>query len=134
MSIVAEFEGIRFVDDSKATTPHATLAAVAGYPGAVLIAGGRNKGLDLSLLADAWPSAVVAIGEAASEITTVFEGRCPVRVAGSMQEAVEVAVVESSSGGTVLLSPACASFDWYDSYEERGQEFSRAVAQLGQCR
>ena len=130
MALVAEVGGVRFVDDSKATTPHATLAAVAGYPGAILIAGGRNKGLDLSTLAGARPRAVVAIGEAAPEIAIVFEGRCPIQIAGSMREAVEVAAAQSGSGGTVLLSPACASFDWYDSYEERGREFAQVVAEM----
>lgn len=130
MAVVAEVGGVRFVDDSKATTPHATLAAVAGHPGSVLIAGGRNKGLDLSILADAPLRGVVAIGEAAPEIAVVLEGRCPVKVAGTMQEAVEVAAAWSGSRGTVLLSPACASFDWYDSYEERGREFTRAVFEM----
>ena len=130
MSVVAEVGGIRFVNDSKATTPHATLAAVAGYPGAVLIAGGRNKGLDLSTLAGARPRAVVAIGEAASEIASAFKGRCPVQIAESMREAVEAAAAQSGAGGTVLLSPACASFDWYGSYEERGLEFTQVVAEM----
>jgi len=130
MSVVAEVGGIRFVNDSKATTPHATLAAVAGYPGAVLIAGGRNKGLDLSTLAGARPRAVVAIGEAASEIASAFKGRCPVQIAESMREAVEAAAAQSGAGGTVLLSPACASFDWYSSYEERGLEFTHVVAEM----
>ena len=92
--------------------------------------GGRNKGLDLSTLAGARPRAVVAIGEAASEIAIVFEGRCPVQTAGSMREAVEAAAAQSGSGGTVLLSPACASFDWYDSYEERGREFTQVVVEM----
>ena len=72
----------------------------------------------------------MAIGEAAPEIAIVFEGRCPIRIAGSMREAVEVAAAQSGSGGTVLLSPACASFDWYDSYEERGREFTQVVVEM----
>ena len=81
-------------------------------------------------MADARPRAVVAIGEAASEIAIVFEGRCPVQIAGSMREAVEAAAAQSGPGGTVLLSPACASFDWYDSYEDRGRAFTHVGVEM----
>ena len=70
------------------------------------------------------------IGEAASEIIQIFQGRCPVQLAESMEEAVQVAFEKAGLGGTVLLSPGCASFDWYDSYEERGQDFIKAVGEL----
>jgi hypothetical protein len=87
---VTDVDGVRFVDDSKASNPHAALAAVEGLEGAVLVAGGRSKGVDLSPLAAAIPSlaGVVAIGEAADELVSVFEGRVPVRTAGSMEDAV----------------------------------------------
>jgi len=130
MALVAEVDGVRYVDDSKATTPHATLTALAGLPGAVLIAGGRNKGVDLSQLATARPRAVVAIGEAADEVAAAFAGRCPVEVADSMEAAVSAAGRLADGSGSVLLSPSCASFDWYGSYAERGRDFQRVVATL----
>ncbi len=130
MALVAEVDGVRYVDDSKATTPHATLTALAGLPGAVLIAGGRNKGVDLSPLAAARPRAVVAIGEAAEEVAEAFAGRCPVEVADSMEAAVSAAGRLADGSGSVLLSPSCASFDWYASYAERGRDFQRIVAAL----
>ena len=113
-----------------ATTPHATLAAVAGLPGAGLIAGGRNKGLDLAPLAEGRPRAVVAIGEAAAAVVVVYEGRCPVVTAESMDEAVSQAHRLADGTGTVLLSPGCSSFDWYGSYDERGRDFQRLVGAL----
>ena len=81
---------MRFYDDSKATTPHAAATAIAGFESVVLIAGGRNKGLDLGVLADSAASirAVVAIGEAAPEVAAAFDGIRPVTRAGSMDEAV----------------------------------------------
>ena len=130
MALVGEVDGVRFVDDSKATTPHATLTAMAGLPGAVLIAGGRSKGVDLSVLGAARPRAVVAIGEAAAEVAGAFAGRCPVEVASSMEEAVVMARRAAGSAGTVVLSPGCSSFDWYGSYVERGRDFSRIVRGL----
>jgi len=129
VELVSEAGGVRFYDDSKATAPHATLAAVAGFSSVVLIAGGRNKGLDLAPLAEAAPHvrAVVAIGEAASEVAAVFADRRPVVVADSMDDAVAAARRLAQEGDVVLLSPACASFDWYRSYAERGDDFQRSV-------
>jgi UDP-N-acetylmuramoylalanine--D-glutamate ligase len=132
VELVGEASGVRFYDDSKATTPGAVLAAVAGCAPAVLIAGGRNKGLDLSVLADAAPSlrGVVAIGEASGEIVDAFAGLVPVTAAPTMAAAVEAAATMARAGDAVVLSPACASFDWYGSYAERGDDFSRWVRAL----
>jgi len=130
MAFVTEVAGVHYVNDSKATTPHATLAALAGLPGAVLIAGGRNKGLDLGPLAEGRPRAVVAIGEAAADVAAIYEGRCPVVTAGSMDEAISLAHQSAAGTGTVLLSPGCSSFDWYNSYDERGRDFERLVGVL----
>jgi UDP-N-acetylmuramoylalanine--D-glutamate ligase len=129
VELVGEANGVRFYDDSKATTPGAVLAAVQGCAPAVLIAGGRNKGLDLSVLRSAAPGlrAVVAIGEAADEVADAFAGLVPVRRAPSMADAVTAAAALATPGDAVLLSPACASFDWYGSYAERGDDFGRAV-------
>jgi UDP-N-acetylmuramoylalanine--D-glutamate ligase len=133
VELVGEGDGVRWYDDSKATAPHATLAAVAGFPSAVLIAGGRNKGLDLAALADAAPHlrAVIAIGEAAAEVEAAFAGVRPVTTASSMDEAVAAAADAARPGDAVVLSPACASFDWYRGYGERGDDFVRAVRALG---
>jgi UDP-N-acetylmuramoylalanine--D-glutamate ligase len=132
VSMVGEAGGVRFYDDSKATAPHAVLAALRGFESVVLIAGGRNKGLDLGVLsAEAGRiRAVVAIGEAAGDVERAFSGIRPVTVAGSMAEAVERAASLAEPGDVVLLSPGCASFDWYGSYAERGDDFTRCVRQL----
>lgn len=126
---VAEIDGSMFYDDSKSTTPHATVAALRGFDRVVLIAGGRNKGLDLAELGDgaSHVRAVVAIGEAADEVAAVFDATHPVVRADSMDEAVAAARVLAIGGCPVLLSPACASFDWYRNYGERGDDFIRAV-------
>lgn len=128
--LVGEAGGVRWYDDSKATAPHATRAAVRSFPSVVLIAGGRNKGLDLNELAAdrAHIRAVVAIGEAAPEVVAAFEAVRPVYPVGSMDEAVAAAAGVAEPGDVVLLSPGCASFDWYQSYGERGDDFVRAVA------
>ena len=130
MELVAEAAGVRWYDDSKATTPASVLAAVAGFQSVVLIAGGRNKGLDLGVLAAAAPPvrAVVAIGESGADVEAAFAGRVPVTRADSMEAAVVAADEIAQSGDVVLLSPGCASFDWYRSYAERGEEFTALVA------
>jgi UDP-N-acetylmuramoylalanine--D-glutamate ligase len=120
---------VRYYDDSKATTPASVIAALAAFDSVVLIAGGRNKGLDLSAIsAGAAPvRTVVAIGEAAPEIERAFSGTATVVHASSMKEAVEMARRVARPGDAVLLSPGCASFDWYHSYAERGEDFAREV-------
>jgi UDP-N-acetylmuramoylalanine--D-glutamate ligase len=130
--IVAEHGGVRYVDDSKATNVHATVAAVQGASDVVLIAGGRNKGLDLSELRAIAPRlrGVVTIGEAGAAIEEAFTGLVTVVSADSMRDAVHAAAGLAQPGDTVLLSPACASFDWYPSYAARGDDFSREVRDL----
>jgi UDP-N-acetylmuramoylalanine--D-glutamate ligase len=129
VQLVAEKDGISWYDDSKATTPAAVRAGVSGFSSVVLIAGGRNKGLDLSELGSTVPPvrAVVAVGESAPEVTKAFAGRAPVRQAASMGAAVEAAGSVAVPGDAVVLSPGCASFDWYSSYVERGEDFSSLV-------
>jgi UDP-N-acetylmuramoylalanine--D-glutamate ligase len=131
-SVVAEVDGIRFVDDSKATNPHAALAALQGLSDAVLIAGGLAKGVDLSPLAAAAGNlaAVVAIGEAAPEIAAVLGGLVPVTLADSMAEAVGIARAEARPGSIVLLAPACASQDMFRDYRQRGDSFAAAARAL----
>ena len=136
LALAGSIGDVVFYDDSKATAPHATVAAAAGFGDAVLIAGGRNKGLDLGDLAQAAPHlrAVVAIGESAPEVTACFQlagaGRIELAEAESMAEAVALAYDIARPAGDVLLSPGCASFDWYSSYHERGQSFISAVSDL----
>jgi UDP-N-acetylmuramoylalanine--D-glutamate ligase len=132
VTLVGEAGGVRYYDDSKATVPHAVLAALRGFESVVLIAGGRNKGIDLSPLASEVDRvrAVVAIGEAAPEVERVFEGKRPVTVAASMDDAVAAAASAARPGDAVVLSPGCASFDWYRNYGERGDDFARAVGAL----
>ncbi len=130
--VVAIVGGVRFVDNSKATNVHAALAAIDGWPAAVLIAGGRAKGVDLSPLrsrADRL-SGVVTIGEAAPELERVFGDRAVVRRAGSIEEAVGVAFRMAPAPGTVLLAPACASWDQFRDYRERGDRFGAAARAL----
>ena len=130
--VVARAGSIAFIDDSKATNPHAALAALDGLWGAVLIAGGQSKGVDLSPLAAATShlAGVVAMGEAASEIAGLFEERVPVRKAGSMEEAVGLAFELAPSTGTVILAPACASQDMFRDYSDRGERFAAAAREL----
>jgi UDP-N-acetylmuramoylalanine--D-glutamate ligase len=129
VQLVARDGGIEWYDDSKATTPAAVLAAVAGFTSVVLIAGGRNKGLDLDVLASGAPPvrAVVAIGESAPALAAAFDGVVPLRRAGSMEEAVDAAADLARPGDAVILSPGCASFDWYPSYVARGEHFTALV-------
>lgn len=132
IEFVTESGGIAWYDDSKATSPHAVATALRAFPSIVLIAGGRNKGLDLSAIAEVGVSvkAVVGIGEDGPEIVRHFAGRCPSGVASSMDEAVRTARSFASGGDVVLLSPGCTSFDWYRNYEERGRDYVRAVREL----
>jgi UDP-N-acetylmuramoylalanine--D-glutamate ligase len=132
IELVGEADGVRWYDDSKATTPHAVRTAVRGFENVILVAGGRNKGLDLSEIAleKKHIRAVVAIGDAAPEIVRAFSGIRPVDVANDMGEAVAKARGLATSGDVVLLSPGCTSFDWYDGYARRGEDFSRRVREL----
>jgi UDP-N-acetylmuramoylalanine--D-glutamate ligase len=129
---VAVVDGVRFVDNSKATNPHATLAAVGDASDVVLIAGGDAKGVDLAPLGSLAPrlAAVVALGASAAEVVAVFEGRVPVRTANSIEQAVDVAFASARPGGTVLLAPACASWDMFRDYAERGERFASAARSL----
>ncbi|MDW3179718.1 MAG: UDP-N-acetylmuramoyl-L-alanine--D-glutamate ligase [Acidimicrobiia bacterium] len=125
-------EGVSFYNDSKATVPHAVVTAVRAFESVVLIAGGKNKGLDLGGLRDIADRtrAVVAMGDAAEEIVAIFEGQTNVIRATSMDEAVRVALSAAEIGDAVLLSPGCTSFDAYPNYGARGDDFIRAVHEL----
>ena len=131
--VVATVDGVPFIDNSKATNVHAAMAAIERVERAVLIAGGRAKGVDLSPLAEAASnlSAVVAIGEAAPELLALFEAssrrREPIRSRSRDRESVRP---RPNRGGPVLLAPACASWDQFTGYAERGDRFAAAARSL----
>jgi UDP-N-acetylmuramoylalanine--D-glutamate ligase len=131
---VAVRDGVTFVDDSKATNPHAAAAALACYPSIVWIAGGLNKGLSFDGLAPLLPGrvrAVVTIGSSGPALAEVARSAGVRAVeAGVMAEAVPAAAALAQPGDTVLLAPACASMDQFTDYADRGRAFADAVHQL----
>ncbi len=126
---VAAAGGVTWFDDSKATTPHAALTAIRGFDSVVLIAGGSDKGADLSVLTEAADHlrAVITIGVTGPAIAAAFDGVRPTHPATDMVHAVRIARTIAGPGDTVLLSPACASFDMFDNYAHRGDTFAAAV-------
>ncbi|MED5262615.1 MAG: UDP-N-acetylmuramoyl-L-alanine--D-glutamate ligase [Myxococcota bacterium] len=131
---VAQRAGVEWINDSKATNVGAAMHALESLPGPVLwIAGGRDKALDFAPLANAVRGRVrkaFLIGECAAAIEAGLEGAVPTLRCTNLSEAVQRADAESTPGDTVLLSPACASFDQFESYEDRGDQFREAVAAL----
>jgi UDP-N-acetylmuramoylalanine--D-glutamate ligase len=131
---VAEVNGVTYVNDSKATNVDAVEKALRSLPGrTVLIAGGRDKGLDFTSLKEVVADKVrlaVLIGEAQNKIWRAWSKTAPCVRASSMEEAVRVAASHARRGDAVLLSPACASFDMFENYEHRGEEFKRHVFNL----
>lgn len=131
IAFVREVDGVRFYNDSKATNVDAVLRALESFESnVILILGGREKGLDFTPLVPevkARAKAVIGMGEAAGHIMETFDGICPAYACPDMICAVNRAVCLSSKGDVVLLSPACASFDLYANYQERGKDFSCIV-------
>ena len=131
---VARVNGVNYINDSKATNVDAVEKALRSLrEPVVLIAGGRDKGLDFSTIKGVVAKKVklaVIIGEAQDKICAAWQGVVPCVRAASMAEAVGVAAGQAGPGDAVLLSPACASFDMFDNYEHRGEEFKRQVLQL----
>jgi UDP-N-acetylmuramoylalanine--D-glutamate ligase len=131
---VAELAGVRYVDDSKGTNVGATIAAVAGLPGPlVLIAGGDGKNQDFAALRAAFAGKVrhaVLIGRDAPRLAATLAGVCTVEFCADMPAAVAAARAAAVAGDTVLLSPACASLDMFRDYAHRGEEFAAAVRRL----
>jgi len=129
--LVAEADGVAWIDDSKGTNPDAVVKSLAGFPDrrVILILGGSEKGSDFSILAS--PVAkkarlVLTIGQSAEKIEKSLSG-VEVRRAGTLERAVDEAAAAARPGDTVLLSPACASFDQYRNFEERGEHFRSLV-------
>jgi UDP-N-acetylmuramoylalanine--D-glutamate ligase len=131
---VATVGGVRFVNDSKATNIEAARRAIESFDhGLVVIMGGRFKGGEFADLAPplaARGAAVIAIGEAAPLIESALSGRIEVRRAADMPAAVRQAFAAARPGGTVVLAPACASFDMFRDYAERGRAFKQEVRRL----
>ncbi|HKU81449.1 MAG TPA: UDP-N-acetylmuramoyl-L-alanine--D-glutamate ligase [Candidatus Tumulicola sp.] len=130
---VAEIDGVLYVNDSKATNPDATIAALKSFERPiVLIAGGRAKGTGFEQLGRAIAARaklLVAIGESAPALVDAAAGANAI-VAASLEEAVRAAAAAAAPGDAVLLSPACASFDMFDSAEDRGRRFAAAVTAM----
>ena len=126
---VAEARGVLWVNDSKATNVAAARSAITSLDGALLVLlGGKDKGEDLAILVDALSGAaahVLAFGQAGPRIFEALDGHVPVELLpGGFDEVMEAAALRAEPGTTVLLSPACSSYDMFANYEERGARFA----------
>lgn len=134
LEFVRTVNGVRYINDSKATNVESVWYALQSFEEPiVLLLGGRDKGNDYSKLHELVKNrvrAIVAMGESAEKIVAVFGSRKKTVKASSMDEAVQAAQSLASQGDVVLLSPACASFDWFENYEQRGAVFKDLVQQL----
>ncbi len=136
METVALMDGVRFVNDSKATNADAARQAMSSYPRFYWIAGGRPKAGGIDELTDLFPRVIKAylVGEAAADFAGTLNGRAPAEVVGTLDAAVASAWSDARAAGgeaIILLSPACASFDQYPDFEARGEAFRAAVTSLG---
>lgn len=137
MQWVTEYRGVNWFNDSKATNVGAAVAAIEGVPGenVILIAGGQGKGQDFSPLKDAIQKrvkAVILIGEDASLLADAVPDSITIDFAHDMMAAVGMAASQSVPGDTILFSPACASFDMFSNYEQRGETYMAAVREVCQ--
>jgi UDP-N-acetylmuramoylalanine--D-glutamate ligase len=132
MERVATRNGVLFVNDSKATNAESVAPALAAYPRIHWIAGGKAKTADLDACRPGFPHIVRAytIGEATEMFADILKGDMPVERSGTLAEAVRAAAANAVAGEVVLLSPACASFDQFRDYEDRGDQFRAAVEAL----
>ena len=136
IEFVAEIQGVRYYNDSKATNVDATLKALEAFPGRiVVILGGKDKDSDYSVLRPTLRDKailVLLIGAAAKKIEHQIEGSVAIRQAETLEHAFEFAAQTAHAGDIVLLAPACASFDQFQNYEHRGRVFKDLVHQLQQ--
>jgi UDP-N-acetylmuramoylalanine--D-glutamate ligase len=134
METVGSWNGVSFINDSKATNPDAVLRALRSMGGpVVLIAGGKEKGFDYSVLRDEVSrtvKAAVLIGEAREKMQHDLGGAAETVLAAGLADAVRKAVGLAAPGDTVLLSPSCSSYDMFRNFEERGEEFKRIVREI----
>jgi UDP-N-acetylmuramoylalanine--D-glutamate ligase len=134
LELAGSLRGVAFYNDSKATNVDATIKALESFPGNIhLILGGKDKGSDYTvmntLLRERTKGAYL-IGAAAEKIGSQIKGATPMTYSGTLEHAVHQAFEAASPGDVVLLAPACASFDQFDSYEHRGRVFKELVAAL----
>ena len=131
---VDEINKVKFINDSKATTVDSAIWAIKNISQPIiLIAGGKDKGVDYSAILDYAAGKVklaILIGEAKQKIKSALEGKLRIDEASSLESAVRKAYVEANPGECVLLSPMCSSFDMFSDYEERGHVFKQAVRDL----
>ncbi len=136
LEFVAEIGGASYYNDSKATNVDATLKAMDAFPGRLLlILGGKDKGSDYTLLREALEEKVLVayvIGAAAEKIVGRISGAVEIERAETLDRAVQLAAERATSGDTILLAPACASFDQFENYEHRGRVFKQLVRQIEQ--
>ncbi|HYL64154.1 MAG TPA: UDP-N-acetylmuramoyl-L-alanine--D-glutamate ligase [Candidatus Methylomirabilis sp.] len=134
LEFVSEIRGVAFYNDSKATNVDATLKAIDAFPGSLfVILGGKDKGSDYAPLREPLSKKahlVLLIGAAAEKIAAQLDGAAPLEHAGTLERAVALAFERARPGDTILLAPACASFDQFDNFEHRGRVFKELVAQL----
>jgi UDP-N-acetylmuramoylalanine--D-glutamate ligase len=132
MECVRELGGVLFVNDSKATNPTATAPALAAFDSIRWILGGQAKTASLDECAPHFGHvrSAYAIGEAAELFTALLAPHIPVKNCGKLDEAVRQAAQDAEAGDTVLLSPACASFDQFRDFEQRGDRFKALVGAL----
>src|SRR5208283_1194486 len=134
LELVAEIAGVRYYNDSKATNVDATLKALDAFPERILIIlGGKDKGSDYTVLQKPLrEKAILAllIGAAADKIEKQIAGSLAIERASTLDRAVEIAAHAAQPGDIVLLAPACASFDQFQNYEQRGRVFKELVRQL----
>ena len=134
LEFVRELDGVAWYNDSKATNVDATLKALAAFPGGLwVILGGKDKNSDYRPLAAAMKEktrGVLLIGAAADKIENHIHGEVSIVKCGTLESAVRHAHLSARSGDTVLLAPACASFDQFENFEHRGREFKRLVNEL----
>ena len=134
IEFVAEIHGVRYYNDSKATNVDATLKALEAFPGRIIvILGGKDKDSDYAQLRETLREKAIfalLIGSAADKIEKQIEGSVAIRRAETLQNAVQVAAQAAHAGDIVLLAPACASFDQFQNYEQRGRVFKELVRQL----
>jgi UDP-N-acetylmuramoylalanine--D-glutamate ligase len=136
LEFVAEIRGVSFYNDSKATNVDASLKAIEAFPGPlIVILGGKDKGAPYAPLREPLRERArlaVLIGAAADKIRGELEDAVAIADAGTLERAVEVAMRSAQPGDTVLLAPACSSFDQFENYEHRGRVFKELVARLDQ--
>ena len=134
MEVVRVLRGVAYVNDSKGTNVDATIKALESVPAPViLIAGGREKGGEYPGLAEVVrhkAKRVILLGEARARLREVLAGACPITEAANLRDAVRDAANTATAGDTVLLSPACASFDMFADYRDRGRQFKESVHEL----